>query len=97
MSNVFTNKNFYYLIETYGSVLWTSPTIFSGVLDLDWRCGSDESKKSCYSFDIMTQIKKLQDLLYFKGTINQCSVMLKNLEDNDLDISLKISVSILNY
>ena len=45
----------------------------------------------------MTQIKKLQDLLYFKGTINQCSVMLKNLEDNDLDISLKISVSILNY
>ena len=56
-----------------------------------------ESKKSRYSFDIMTQIKKLQDLLYFKGTINQCSVMLKNLEDKDLDISLKISVSILNY
>lgn len=59
--------------------------------------GAYESKDLEYSLDIMTQIKKLQDLLYFKGTINQCSVMLKNLEDNDLDISLKISVSILNY
>ena len=57
----------------------------------------NESEDLEYSLDIMIQIKKLQDLLYFKGTINQCSVMLKNLEDNDLDISLKISVSILNY
>ena len=50
LHNLLIGKKRWWLgLARYGSVLWTSPTIISGVLDLDWRCGSDESKKSCES------------------------------------------------
>ena len=44
----------------------------------------------------MTQNKKLQDLLYFKGIIENYSIKLNKLENKEFDNNLTVLVSILN-
>ena len=44
----------------------------------------------------MTQNKKLQDLLYFKGIIKNYSIKLNKLENKEFDNNLTVLVSILN-
>ena len=44
----------------------------------------------------MTQNKKIQDLLYFKGIIENYSIKLNKLEDIESNSDLTILVSILN-
>ena len=44
----------------------------------------------------MTQNKKLQDILYFKGIIENYSIKLNKLENKEFDNNLTVLVSILN-
>ena len=44
----------------------------------------------------MTQNNKLQDLLYFKGIIENYSIKLNKLENKEFDNNLTVLVSILN-
>ncbi len=44
----------------------------------------------------MTQNKRLQDLLYFKGIIENYGIKLNKLENKEFDNNLTVLVSILN-
>ena len=43
----------------------------------------------------MTQNKKIQDLLYFKGKIDNRHIVLNNLENKEIDENFTILVSII--
>ncbi len=42
----------------------------------------------------MTQNRKIQDLLYFKGKINECNITIKHEEKAKIDYNLSVMVSI---